>query len=364
MPPVKSIAQIRATIETKLMPVVPAKWIHQVSFGLRAYALTPFRSAASNARGVVDNTHTAATKSDRLLANTKLANYLGTIFDSLGLVQSGSFVNVDHSDMNGLMVLAGAVQTYDGRALPCMLEATYSDRLPAGKDAPKRKQRLRAARAEERKRLKLTAHTVASLSRLATRLGFWPKFVFDRGFCNETIVTALVQAKATFYVRAKAGRVIEFDGQKTTLAELAERDSTVELFGLKLRVIRSQEDGKNDEPWYILTNDFGSTPEQIITIYYHRFEIEETFRDIKQIFGLARTRLNKPGSLQIILWLVAIGLALLYLAEDAEQRQVRRAAHPRKRLSFTLRMVEQMNRWQSQLLWDVPLQQLMTEVML
>jgi hypothetical protein len=364
MPPVESIAQIRATIETKLMPAVPAKWIHQVRFGLRAYALTPFRSAASNARGVVANPHTAATKSDRLLANSKLASYLGTVFDSLGLVTRDSLINVDHSDMNGLMVLAGATQTYDGRALPCMLEATYSDRLPAGKDAPKRKQCLRAARAEERKNLKLTAHTVASLTRLATRLGFWPKFVFDRGFCNETIVTALVQAKATFYVRAKSGRVIEFDGQKTTLAQLAERDSTIELFGLKLRVIRSVEDGKNDEPWYILTNDFGSTPEQVITIYYHRFEIEEAFRDIKQIFGLARTRLNKPNSLQIILWLVAIGLALLYLAEDAKQKQARRLAHPKKQLSFTLYMVEQLARLQSQLLWQTPLAWLTTEGML
>jgi IS4 transposase len=211
-----------------------------------------------------------------------------------------------------------------------MIETTYSDRLPAGKDAPKRKQKLRAARARERKSLKRTAHTVASLTRLATRLGFWPKFVFDRGFCNEGVIKALTQSQATCYVRAKAGRVIEFDGQKTPLAQLVERDSTIQLVGLRLRVIRSVDDGRNDEPWYILTNDFASAPEQIITIYYHRFEIEEAFRDSKQIFGLARTRLNKPNSLQSILWLVAIGLALRYLAEDADQKQSRQSAHPKK----------------------------------
>jgi hypothetical protein len=66
----------------------------------------------------VANPHTAATKSDRLLANTKLGSHLGSVFDRLGLVTPDSFITVDHSDMNGLLVLAGAVQTYDGRALP------------------------------------------------------------------------------------------------------------------------------------------------------------------------------------------------------------------------------------------------------
>lgn len=361
MPPVDSIAKIRNLVSSKLVPAVPTKWMRQFTFGMRAYAFAPFRSAASNARGVVANPHTAGTKSDRLLANGKLAVVFGKIFDTLQLITPNSFLNVDHSDCNGLMVLAAALQTYDGRALPCMIETTYSDRLPASKDAPKRKQRLRAARAEERKKLKLTEHTVNALKGLISRLGFCPKFVFDRGFCNEAIVKALHKAGATFYIRAKAGRVIEYAGERTVLSALPDRDTIITLYGLKLRVVRSVANGVYDEPWYVLTNDLTTTPEEIVRIYYHRFEIEETFKDVKHILGLKRTRLNNPNSLKIILWLVSLGLALMYLAEDTAARVRRQAAHPKKRLSYVLMMTEQLMRGYSTVLWDVPQSWLATE---
>jgi hypothetical protein len=84
-------------------------------------------------------------------------------------------------------------------------------------------------------------------------LGFWPKLVFDRGFGNESIVTHLVAERATFYIRVKSGRYVEFDGQQTKvkIQDLKQKDTTVRLYGLTLRVIRSPKDGKNDEPWYI-----------------------------------------------------------------------------------------------------------------
>lgn len=48
-------------------------------------------------------------------------------------------------------------------------------------------------------------------------------------------------------------------------------------------------------------------------IYYHRFEIEETFRDIKHIWDLHRTRLSRPNSLKAILWFVTLGIAMLFV---------------------------------------------------
>jgi len=140
MPPLKSIASIRTLVSTKIMPMVNSThWEEQVRFGLKAYALQPFVSANGNARTVVGNVNTASTKTDRVLANVKLGQELGNIYDSLGIVTKDSLVNIDHSDMNGLMVLAGSVQTEQGRAIPCLIETTYSDRLPAGKEAPLRK---------------------------------------------------------------------------------------------------------------------------------------------------------------------------------------------------------------------------------
>lgn len=182
---------IRTEIQHKLLPATNRYWRSQLAFGLQAYGLRAFQSAASNARMAVAHAPTAARKVERLFQNRALADDLGKIFDQLKLVKPSSYVNVDHSDMNGLTALVGAVQTRKGRAVPCFVETTYSDRLPAREDAPPRKKALRTARAEARKVQSFTGHTIDALQDFHDRLGFWPRMVFDRGFGNESIVTHL-----------------------------------------------------------------------------------------------------------------------------------------------------------------------------
>lgn len=352
MPPTQIVRDIRTITQKQLLPNVTSKWLPQFHFGLQAYTLQEFTSATGNARMVNPNPNTASSKSRRLLGNTRLADQLGSVFDSLGLVKPSSFVNIDHSDFNGLMALVGAVQTRKGRAVPCLVEVTYANRLSARDDAPPRKKALRAAWTEERKSRSLTGHTIDALQDFADRLGFWPKSVFDRGFCNESIMTHLSSEGATFYVRLKAGRFVEYDGEKTEVRALPGKDTTIQLFGLTLRVIRSQKDGKNDEPWYILTNDFASSRTKIVRIYYYRFEIEETFKDEKHIFGLKRTRLNKPNSLKVILWLVSLGIALLYLATRGSPGYRQQPTHPKKQISWVRQGFETLNQAYVQLLWS------------
>lgn len=344
------VQDTRSLIQNKICTLVPKKWLPQVQFGLKAYSLQTFQSATGNARRVMDNANTAARKSERLLANTKLADHFGTVFDSLKLVRSTSFVNVDHSDMNGLTALVGAVQTRIGRAVPCFVETTYSDRLSARQDAPPRKKALRKARSEERRYQSFTGHTIDALQNFADRLGFWPKLVFDRGFGNESIVTHLLAEGATFYIRVKAGRYIEYDGQKIKIQELKTKDATVVLYGLTLRVIRSTKDGKNAEPWYILTNDSSYSRTKIVRIYYYRFEIEESFKDLKHILEFRRTRLNKPNSLKVILWLMFLGIALLYKVTKPNKQQVKHI-HPKKRISWIRQALEQLHQAYGLVLW-------------
>ena len=145
MPSPSIVRGIRRRIQNQLIPSVSSRWSKQLSFGLRAYGLQAFQSAAGNARMTGKNTKTALRKQERLFANHKLAGQLGVVFDGLKLVKPTSYVNIDHSDMNGLMALVGAIQTRNGRAIPCMVETTYSDRLSARKDAPPRKQALRTS---------------------------------------------------------------------------------------------------------------------------------------------------------------------------------------------------------------------------
>jgi hypothetical protein len=346
MPPPNIVRDIRVLVQNQLLPAVTPYWREQLWFGLRAYGLRAFQSAAGNARQVVPNAHTAARKTERLFQNHALTDQLATVFDTLGLVRPGSYVNCDHSDMNGLVAFVGAVQTRNGRAIPCVVAATYSDRLPNTASALPRKQALRRAWTKERQYQSFTGHYIDALESMHERLGFWPKLIFDRGFGNESLVTHLAAEGATFYIRLKAGRFVEFDGQRIEVKQLKERDASVQLFGMRLRVIRSPKSRRVKEPWYILTNDQTSSQNKVVKIYYHRFEIEETFRDVKHIWELRRTRLNKPNSLRLILWLVSLGIALLYKTTKPTKH-----TNPKKQTSWLRQGYEQLQQGYALLVW-------------
>lgn len=339
MPPTDIVRDTRTLIQNSLLPSVPTKWLHQFKFGTEAFSLRPFQSAGSNARSVVANANTAASKTLRLFGNENLASQLGNVFDQLNLVRPGSLVNVDHSDMHGLTALVGAIQTRNGRAIPCFVETTYAHHIPADSDKP-RWQRLRQDMLFARQQQSFTGHTIDALQDFHDRLGFWPRLVFDRGFGNESIVSHLAAEGATFYIRLKSGNYVECDGQKTKIEGLQDKDANVQLFGMTLRVIRSPKSRRAKEPWYILTNDRASSRNKVVKIYYHRFEIEETFKDTKHLFELQRLSFTRPTSLKIVLWLVFLGIALLYAVTKPTKRQIK-AANPKKRCSWIRQAYEQ-----------------------
>lgn len=350
MPSQDIVRDVRALIQTKLIPAVPKRWRKQFNFGIQAYALRPFQSAGSNARQVIAKPATASTKCDRLLGNAQLSAHFGTVLDQLGLVRRGSYVNIDHSDQDGLTSLVGAVQTRHGRAVPCLVETTYAHHIPNDSDKP-RWQKLRAAMVASRKIQSFTGHTIDALQHLHDRLGLWPKLVFDRGFANEPMLTHLHAEGATFYVRLKAGRYVECDGQRTTVRDLPQKDGLVRLFGLTLRVVRTPRSRRHPEPWYILTNDMSSSRTKVARIYYHRFEIEETFKDMKQLFEQRHGQFMKPGSLQTIWWLVVLGIALLYTAAKPN-KAASHAAHLKKRISWLRQAYEQFQLACGRLIWQ------------
>ena len=68
--------------------------------------------------------------------------------------------------------------------------------------------------------------------------------------------------------------------------------------------------GRPQQPWYIVSNDVWSTAGTITGIYYHRFEIEEFFRDATRISGMEYIRFKKVTSLAVILWFVILNFWL------------------------------------------------------
>jgi hypothetical protein len=65
-----------------------------------------------------------------------------------------------------------------------------------------------------------------------------------------------------------------------------------------------------------------STRNKIVKIYYHRFEIEEAFKDMKHLFELKHAQFYKPQSLKMLLWLVMLGIAALYAVTKPTQSQL------------------------------------------
>jgi hypothetical protein len=324
------------TIQQQLLPALSECWHHQVRFGLQALTIKPFVSLASNARATIAHPDTASTNMDRLVANAGLARELSTVVAGLGMVTSRSVLACDHSDMNGLLTFMGAIQTKRGRAIPCVLETLYSQFLPASTDASKRKQKLRQARKEAG--IHLYDQALACLEQLALDLGFWPRLVFDRGFGGISFIRGLMEHEAIFYVRLKAGRFVELGGEECKVGELPANDMRITLGGLRLRVVRSDEPD-DGEPWLILTSDLTKSRRKIIRIYYHRFEIEESFKDLKHVLNLKLMKLTKPLSLKILLWFAALRFILAYLASHRDPRYGNRR-HPKKRISWFRRLSE------------------------
>jgi hypothetical protein len=340
MPSSKIIPSCAQLIQQQFLPHVPKRWQCQFRFGVQALTLKPFASLASNARQTVSNPATASTKMDRLMNNAGLTGAISNAIKHLGIIHPNSLVNCDHSDFNGLAAFVGAVQTKKGRAIPCLVATTYSQRVPAHPDAPKRKQKMRAARGQLDYGIYDQVRT--TLEEFTRSLGFWPRFVFDRGFMGLELVRLFARHQAVFYVRLKADRLVELNGTSVPVSELVDRDSRIMVAGIPLRVIRSDQPDGDDEPWYILTSDMKTKRNKIIRIYYYRFEIEETFKDLKHILDLIRTRLMKPVSLQLLLWFASLSFILGYLSGIRDRSNY--PNQPKKKISWYRQFFEALQR--------------------
>ena len=95
-------------------------------------------------------------------------------------------------------------------------------------------------------------------------------------------------------------------------------------YGKNLRMVISDKLEDTPEPWYLITNDFNAGREKIIDQYYHRFEIEEFFRDAKRLLGLEYVNFQKKKSLAVILWFVILGIWFLWTLKETEDDKVKR----------------------------------------
>jgi IS4 transposase len=152
-------------------------------------------------------------------------------------------------------------------------------------------------------------------------------------------IRGLVTHEAIFSIRLKASRRVERGDEEVKAFERPTHDMRITRDGLSLRVIRSDRPDDHGEPWFILTSDMQKSRKKIMRIYYHRFEMEETCKDLKQVLSLQLMKLTKPLTLKILLWFSCLRFILEYLARHHDPRYGR-PRHPKKRISWPRRPAE------------------------
>jgi hypothetical protein len=315
------VGQTRKFVTDKILSNVTPKHEKLFEFGLAALTFTPYESLGSNARLIVQNTCTAASKVSRLVGNRTIEQDFWHIVTACNLISKLSLVNVDFSTFCGFQTLVFAVQTSYGRALPVWNNCiTYPIEFEGSQNL----------------------FVLEQLQAFGKLLGFYPRFVFDRGFWIPAVMKFLLKRNILFYLRIKAGQELFWvnkNGTKTAKTiGTHTKDTTIELFGYKMRLIISPPPPKqinpkkrqNTQRWYIITNDLETKREDILERYKTRFEIEETFRDYKHIQRLKRLRIKTCQTFKILLWFASLAFWIAFWRDGTQQYQ----GNPKKKRSF------------------------------
>lgn len=312
-------------IQRDFLPFVSAKHIHQFRFGIQAFTLSSFETLKSNARLVVANPNTAHSKMHRLTTNADIINSFHSIVNNCSLITKESIIIIDFSDFCGFQTLTFALQTHDGRAIPIFFDTiTYPITEATSQNI-------------------FIQECIKNLEKI---IGFYPRFVLDRGFAIPSLIEFFVQHQIVFYVRSKKGKgvtVIDETGNEQTLlaSEVQEFDKQIKAYGYQLRLIISEKPKDKQEPWYIITNDMDTKRKDIIAIYYYRFEIEEAFKDLKHLFDLNKLRIKNKLTFIILLWFFVLSLWIAYTIHQLQEQVIEQG---KKKLSFVREWYEGFHR--------------------
>lgn len=260
---------------------VPLKQSRLFAFGYDTLVGTDVVSTRANARRSPLKWPTAKGKMWRLLGNARVAACFPQMLAALALVSPEDVIAVDFSDFrDGRQILMFAKQTKTGRALPVYFEMLE---YPIAKDSQ-------------------NAFVIAAVGRFVEAAGSRPRLVFDRGFAAPAIVKYLAQNKHRFIIRIKKRKRVTLAEGTHAAEDAGVLDAIVAAYGHDLRLVVSDQPGNGNDPWYLITNDTAASRGEIVDWYYHRFEIEEFFRDAKRLLRLEWVRCKTAQSLTIILW--------------------------------------------------------------
>jgi hypothetical protein len=308
------LPQIQGKIKADLLGNMKKKWHGMLLLGINALSLHAFHSFNSNARCASKGSSDAAEmQMYRLCHHDKFLSALEGLLLRLFPCNEASIVNIDFTIFHPFAVLCFAVQTRNGRAIPCFVRV------------------LRYPVAEQSQNLFI----LQALDEFLAQLKCKPKIVCDRGFIGETLIKGFLARNLTFYVRMKAGKTILVSGKKKNLRQLHSLESVGIFYGKELRVVRTSKTQMKrlhaKECWYIITNDMKVSRETILSAYYYRFEIEETFKDMKHLFDATSSWMKREQTLRTLLVFQMIGIWLFW---EILPELPKRTVHKKKKLSW------------------------------
>lgn len=310
MSPLDIVVQTQQFLTSNIQNHLPKKLHGLFGFGVQALTLQPLVSCNGNARMARNGTRQAAEQQMyRLLRHPKISTLVWQAIAKQVPLTERSLVNIDYSNLYSLAVLGFAAQTKHGRARPVLMRSLASNTQGQKKTDAKYHQ-LKVAYAAWKKEVQADQYSfvIKSLRLLRYLYGCQPRLVLDRGFVNPGLVTFLCDESWVFYLRMRSDYYVEYNGGRQTVASFAAGTYSIVWSGQSLRLVVGKRRKRDQEPWYILTNDCHTTNATILRHYYHRFEIEESFRDLKSVFRLKGSRLRTYRSLQVILCFMSLSL--------------------------------------------------------
>lgn len=290
--------------------------------GFSSLTLQPITSVRGNARQVIANFNTAKTKAYRLTSNKRWIDIFPALLAHVKLVTPENVVAVDFSDFLGFQVLTFAVQTNKGRAIPVYIEL------------------LKYPITEGSQNLFI----ITAIERFVSFVGCRPKLVMDRGFACPHIIKELAKQSHPFIVRIKQDKYLT--AEETHLLFKAKESGTTDqrvtaYEETKLRLVVSDQPEGDGQRWYLLTNDFTSSRDDLIHEYYHRFEIEEFFKDAKWLCGFEHLQLKTKQSVTVVLWFLILGFWFMAELDEIETAFRGKTTHL---ISFPRFVLEQLQR--------------------
>jgi hypothetical protein len=268
--------------------LVPAQAKKLYRFGLETLAVRDIGSLRASARITGLNWNTAKSKNYRLTKNRKMVPVFSSMLTKTHDMKASDHVAVDFSDFGGgMQVLMFAKQTNRGRAIPLYFEVLQ---YPVSEKSQ-------------------NTFVINAVKHFGAIVGCRPMLIFDRGFACPSIVSYLLENQWKFIIRMKQ---MKFAADPETgcpfpLGKAAANDQPVVMYENIIRLVVSDKAEGSPQPWYLATSDTNLSRNEIIEIYYHRFEIEEFFRDAKRLLGLEPITFKNIRSLSVVLWFVVLG---------------------------------------------------------